>query len=142
MVQHQQRRVLMKSTRWLIGMLVVLFFAVTVALAQQGMGRGAGGPGMMGGNPAICATDKYVFVLRGNTLIQLDINTLEIVKQKDLEPVRQADADAAGPNGPNGPNGPGASGRPFRGQGQGQGQGGRPGRPRGAGAADGDAGQQ
>jgi len=99
----------MKRNRLLFGTLLVVGAAVAVALAQpgeQGGPPGDGGPGMGGGPPmmggpfmgmrggppgslVVTATEKYLFVVRGNTVFQLDVNTLEILKQKDLpEPER------------------------------------------------------
>ncbi len=49
--------------------------------------------GMRGGpseGTAVTATEKYLFIVRGNTVFQLDITTLEIIKQKELpEPERR-----------------------------------------------------
>lgn len=109
----------MKRTRLLVCALLVLGTAVAVSLAQQGGGGaggpgmggmgggpGMGGPGMMGGgmgmrggppqNTALVATEKYLFIVRGNTVYQMDVNTLELLRQKDLpQPPRPA-ADGAG----------------------------------------------
>lgn len=56
----------------------------------EGPGRRAAGAwrgrlGMMM-LPAMTATDKYLFILRGDTVYQLSIDTLEIIKQTKLPP--------------------------------------------------------
>ena len=116
----------MKRKRFLLGTVLVLGAAVAVALAQPGEqggapggGGGAGGPGMpgMGGGPgmmggpfmgmrggppgsvAVTATDKYLFIVRGNTVFQLDVNTLEILKQKELPEPERGGPDRQGMGG-------------------------------------------
>ena len=59
------------------------------------------GMGMMGGMPAIAATESYVYVVQGGTLYQFSAKTLKQVKKTQLEktspmPPRQ-------PMGPSGP---------------------------------------
>lgn len=89
----------MRRTLWVLGAVAALLAVMTFALAQpqpvnpnapgqQGAGPFGGGPPpaffarMM---PAVVATtEKYLFVVRGGTVFQLDINTLEILKQQDL----------------------------------------------------------
>lgn len=63
-----------------------------------GGGRFGGGMMMM---PVMTATDKYVYILRGNTLYQFDAGSLTLVKQADLPrpaggPGRRPGGDGAG----------------------------------------------
>lgn len=49
---------------------------------------GMGGMGMMGGfgggAATVTATDRYVYVLRGNTLYQFDVNGLKLIAQAQI----------------------------------------------------------
>jgi len=66
--------------------------------------------GMMA-TPAVTTTEKYLFIVRGDTVYQLDIDTLEVIKQVRLP-------QPEGMRGPGGPGGPGGFGRPQQPQGQ------------------------
>jgi hypothetical protein len=88
----------MNRTALLVGLLVVLGITAAIAFAQpdmQGGQGGQGGPGMMpGGGPsssaAIAVTDRFVFIVRGSQVFKLDVESLDIVAQKDLpEPARK-----------------------------------------------------
>ena len=57
----------------------------------RGGGFSRGGPGGMmsmrgmTGSAAICATEKYVYVVRGNTLYQFESNGLKLIAKTSLE---------------------------------------------------------
>lgn len=56
---------------------------------RGGFGGGQGQPGMgprafTPAPPAMTATDRHVYVLRGNTLYQFDVNGLKLVGQAQL----------------------------------------------------------
>jgi hypothetical protein len=79
---------------------------------RQWMQRMGAGMGMMA-PPAITTTEKYLFIVRGDTVFQLDIDTLEIIKQARLPQPE----GMRGPGGPGGPP-PGGFGRPQQPEGQ------------------------
>ena len=76
-----------------------------------GFGGGQGGPGggggmmrgMMGGGmqPVVTATERYVYVLRGDTLFQYSAEGLKLVAKATLP----QDQRQGGPGGPGGPGG-------------------------------------
>ena len=78
-----------------------------------GFGGGQGGPGggmmrgMMGGGmqPVVTATERYVYVLRGDTLFQYSAEGLKLVAKATLP----QDQRQGGPGGPDGPGGPGGN---------------------------------
>lgn len=80
---------------------------------QTGPGVGFfGGPGGMmggGGGASIAATDKYVYILRGNTLYQYSVEGLKLLAKAELpQPPRPQGGFGGGgfPGGPGGPDGP------------------------------------
>lgn len=91
----------MKRKLWMLGAVAVLLAVITFAIAQPQPGNpnapaqqpGQGGP-FGGGPPAAffarmmpavtSTTEKYLFVVRGGTVYQLDVNSLEILKQQEL----------------------------------------------------------
>lgn len=95
-----------RTLRWMsIPIALAAITTLTLALAQppannppqdqqQGAGRGGRGGDRFGAQmmarmgalqpPAIVATDKFLFIVRGNTVFKLDINSLEILKQCEL----------------------------------------------------------
>ena len=69
-----------------------------MGMGEQGMGQPSGmpGPGMMrvGPQPILTATDKYVYVLRGETLYQFSTDGLKLLAKSELprpEPREQRD---------------------------------------------------
>lgn len=73
---------------------------------QGGPGGGFGGGmmrGMMGGGmqPVVTATERYVYVLRGDTLFQYSAEGLKLVAKATLP----QDENRRGPGGPGGPGG-------------------------------------
>ena len=75
-----------------------------------GFGGGQGGGmmrGMMGGGmqPVVTATERYVYVLRGDTLFQYSAEGLKLVAKATLP----QDENRRGPGGPGGPGGLGGN---------------------------------
>lgn len=70
-------------------------------------GQGMRGPmmGMMGAPATMTATDRYVFILRGDTLYQYSTDGLKLVGKAELP--RDQRGPRGGQGGPGGPGGPG-----------------------------------
>jgi hypothetical protein len=68
--------------------------------------------GMMGGGmqPVVTATERYVYVLRGDTLFQYSAEGLKLVAKATLpQDQRQGGPGGGGFGGPGGPGGPGGN---------------------------------